>query len=123
MDIENKKSGTASESDISAIKPIVSPLVGTTWNFQMNFNNGNQSSGQFIFKPNGVCIIQQLNPSPIWWTVAYSENGNKFAMKEQGAGNSYALYKGSHYKGKGSGSYTVYPDDSSQDASFTMTKA
>lgn len=122
-DLSIKNPGTASESDISSAKAAPSSLLGTTWNFQMTFNNGNVSSGQFIFKSNGVCIIQQLKPNPTWWQVSWSENGGRFKMIEKGSNNSYAEYSGSHYNGKGSGTYFVFPADPSQDAVFTITKA
>ena len=117
-----KNEGTASDADISSAQGAPSSLQGTVWNYQITFNNGNVGSGQFMFRNNGVCVIQQLKPNPTWWQVNWSENGGRFKMIEKGSNGAYGEYTGSHYNGKGSGTYFVYPADPSQDAVFTITK-
>jgi hypothetical protein len=124
MEILNEKKGTASEEQINeSVLPTCS-LEGTTWNYEMQSHNGNKGSGQFIFKSGGKCIIQQLKPSPTWWTVSYQETGaNTFTMREQGSGSAYGSYQGSYHGTRGGGIYTVHPSNPANNAVFTITEA
>jgi len=117
-----KKEGIASEFDLASIVSMNSSLAETTWNWTLKLNNGNESSGSWTFNANRVCLCQQLLPQPCWWSMTWNENGNHFTIIEQGAAGAYGTYSGSHYNGKGSGSYVVNPPDASQDGVFTMTK-